>query len=77
MTFDCHWKGMESWVGAKVFYSDYNVATVYLNLQMRSLVCREHGTLQTGYSLWSTVRLLYYNLTAPIERAPPICHPGT
>jgi len=50
---------MENWLATKylVFYSDYNVPTLFRNLQKRSLVCREHGTHQTCYLLWSMVRL--------------------
>jgi hypothetical protein len=35
----------------------YNVATLFWNLRKRSLACRERGTLQKRYVLWSTVRL--------------------
>jgi len=48
-------KSMASWVGMKnvVFCSSYNAPTLYLNLLKRSLACRERGTLQTCYKLWS------------------------
>jgi hypothetical protein len=50
-------KSMASWVGMKnvVFCNGYKAPTVTLfrNLQKRTLVCRERGTLQTCYKLWS------------------------
>lgn len=41
-TFDFHQKSMENWVGTKnlVFFTGYNAATLYWNLQKRSLYCR-------------------------------------
>jgi hypothetical protein len=55
ITFDCHCK---SWLGRKnvAFCSGYNVPILFQNQQKRSLICREHGTLQTCYLLWSMVR---------------------
>jgi hypothetical protein len=72
-TFDCHWKSMESWIGTKhfVFYSGYNVPTIFQNLQKRSLVCMEHNNLLACYPLWSTVRLsVLLPDNPPIERVP-------
>jgi len=37
---------------------------LYFEIYKRCLSCRERGSLQTCYPLWSIVRLLYYNLTA-------------
>jgi hypothetical protein len=33
-TCDCHWKGMENWIGAKtvVFCSGYNASTLFSSL---------------------------------------------
>jgi hypothetical protein len=58
MTIDCHWKSMESWVGMTylVFCNGYDAPTHFWNLQTRSLACREHGTLQACYPLWSIIR---------------------
>ena len=63
---DGHWKSMESCVGTKklVFCNAYNALTLFQN---RSLACRERGTLQTCYPVWS-------NMTTPTERTPPIHH---
>ena len=37
--------------------NSYNVSTLFLNLQKKSLTCSERGTLKTCYPLWSTVSL--------------------
>ena len=59
VTFDCHWITMEHWLATRylVFYGDYTVPTLFRNLQKRSLVCREHGTHQICYPLWSMTSL--------------------
>lgn len=44
------------------------VSTSFWNLQKRSSVCKEHGTLKTCYPVWSTV--------SPFKRTPPIRHLG-
>ena len=54
--------GTTQWVEMNnlVYYSGCNVltGTLFRNLQKRSLVSRERGTLQThDFLLWSTVRL--------------------
>lgn len=51
-----------------------NAPTVFRNIWKMYLVCRENGTFQTSYQLWSTVRFSWQH---PIEPAPPISHLGT
>ena len=49
------------------------VATMHLffqNVQKRSLMCREHGTLQTCDPLWAAVRLSVLQSDNPIEKDP-------
>jgi hypothetical protein len=48
------------------------VPTTSQNLRKRSITCGKHGTLQTRYPLWSTVRLS----VPTIKRATPILHLG-
>ena len=51
-------------------------ATMHLrffrNLQRSSLTCREHGTLQTCYLLWSTVRFSVLYFDNPPSREHPL-----
>jgi hypothetical protein len=64
MTFDCHWKSMESWVGTKLsaIGSWNNVATLFRSLQGAGSMALTKLITYCGF--------LYYNLTTPIERTP-------
>jgi hypothetical protein len=70
MTFDLHWKSLQSWVGGTILasYRGYNAAILFQNLQMgggicimgRSIPLSKHSThygSQTGSPC--------YNLTSP------------
>ena len=48
--------------GEIVYCSGYN-ASIFYNLQKRSLVCREHGTLQICFPLGPRSGFTHYNLT--------------
>ena len=55
-----HWTIMVGWIRTinMAFCSDYNVPTLFFKICKIKmyLIYRENRTLQTRYSLWSTVR---------------------
>jgi hypothetical protein len=72
-TFDCHWKSMESWVGTNnlVLCSDYNMPTLFRNLQKRFLACHSPNMSST---MVHSQAFRIISSTTLIKRPLPICN---
>ena len=73
-TCDCHWKGMENWIGAKtvVFCSGYNASTLFSSLLRTESM--QLSKQVTNYESWSG--FLYYNITTPHREGTPYPPPA-